>query len=444
MTVASSCGYGPRIAWAASLAIAFTSASSRAEVALSAPGEARLEQLVEANIIAVHAYQVQLARKQGNVDFTCWPSQEPSDTELQALVAHQASLLAVPVANIKAWVRGQHSSFDPAADLDPLLAADFTMSPALPVNVFTRYLQKKVPSQPRSHIRSVANLYQTVMEVERDGDRLQDLYAFYIGLGLPVYVGQFGLPGTDADFLAGGRELEGPSCSSPVGLSAGEWQIAGRKIWNWGEKNLHIRDARVLAKELLAEPGVVPFLPRMKSLPAERVAIIGHSYTMDLHWSSPSAFVPIVTAMFTQENSSVEFRQFQAGGLTSSKAYKRFYEEALAWKPTIVLLVLANRTDEDRSDLRKMAEGFRTAGTRVLMFDNLFSNDDSDADMQQTNLAAAHDAGIEIIEVSSVLRSSPDRARFSCLDHIHMTEPYHRLMAKQWLRALLDASTLLH
>jgi hypothetical protein len=444
VTVTSRRGYGPRIAWAAILVLTFTSASSRAEVALSAPGEARLEQLVEGNIIAVHAYQVQLARKQGNVDFRCWPSQEPSDAELQALVAHQASLLAVPVANIKAWVHGQPSSFDPAADLDPLLAADFTMSPALPVNVFTRYLQKKAPSQPRSHIRSVANLYQTVLEVERDGDRLQDLYAFYIGLGLPVYVGQFQLPGTDADFLIAGRELEGPSCSSPVWLSAGEWQIAGRKIWNWGEKNLHIRDACVLAKELLAEPEVVPFISQMKSLPAERVAIIGHSYTMDLHWSSPSAFVPIVTAMFAQENSSVEFRQFQAGGLTSSKAYKRFYEEALAWKPTIVLLVLANRTDEDRSDLRKMAEGFRAAGTQVLMFDNLFSNDDSDADMQQTNLAAAHDAGIDIIEVSSVLRSSSDRQRFPCLDHIHMTEPYHRLMAKQWLRALLDASTLLH
>jgi hypothetical protein len=91
-----------------------------------------------------------------------------------------------------------------------------------------------------------------------------------------------------------------------------------------------------------------------------------------------------------------------------------------------------------------MAEGFRAAGTRVLMFDNLFSNDDSDVERQQANLAVARDAGIEIIEVSSVLRSSPDRARFSCLDHIHMTEPYHRLMAKQWLRALLDASTSLH
>ena len=366
MTIAFPHGYGPRTAWPAILALALTSTSSIAEVAPSARGEARLERLIEANIIAVHAYQVQLARKQSNIDFTCWPPQDPSDAELQALVAHQTSLLAVPVANIKAWAQGQTSSFDPSVDLDPLLAGKFSMSHALPVNVFTRYLQKKVPSQPRSHIRSVANLYQTVLEVERDGDRLQDLYAFYVGLDLPVYVAQFGLPGTDAAFLAAGRELEGPSCSSPVGVSALEWQIAGRKIWNWGEKNLHIRDAGVLANELLTQPDVVPFIARMKSLPPERVAIIGHSYTMDLHWSSPSAFVPIVTAMFARENPGIEFRQFQAGGLTSSKAYKRFYEDALAWKPTVVLLVLANRTDEDRSDLGKMAEGFRAAGTRVL------------------------------------------------------------------------------
>jgi hypothetical protein len=56
---------------------------------------------------------------------------------------------------------------------------------------------------------------------------------------------------------------------------------------NWGEKNLHIRDAKVLADELLADPDVVPLIPEMKALPAEKVAIIGYSYTMDLHWSSP-------------------------------------------------------------------------------------------------------------------------------------------------------------
>jgi hypothetical protein len=83
----------------------------------------------------------------------------------------------------------------------------------------------------------------------------------------------------------------------------------------------------------LAELDVKLLEPKMKALPAQRIAIIGHSYTMDLHWSSPSAFVPIVTAMFARENPKVQFRQFEAGGLTASRAYKNFYPDALAWKP---------------------------------------------------------------------------------------------------------------
>ncbi len=79
----------------------------------------------------------------------------------------------------------------------------------------------------RVKVRAIASLFQTNLEVERDGDRLQELFAFYAGLGLPVYLGQLGLPGTDEDFLAMGRELEGKSCASPVGTTAAEWQIAG-------------------------------------------------------------------------------------------------------------------------------------------------------------------------------------------------------------------------
>src|SRR5262249_36388269 len=373
------------------------------------PGEARFQQLVEANINAVHAYQLLLARRQGNIDTSCWPLQSPDDATLQALVEHQTALLKQPVANVKAWAQGQTSSFDPSADIQPLLAAKLPMNPVLPVNVITDYLQDKLPSTPRSHIRSVVNLYQTVLEVERDGDRLQELFSFYIGLGLPVYVGQFGLSGSDEDFLKAGKKFEAQSCASPVGLSAGEWQIAERKIWNWGEKNLHIRDAHVLASELLSEADVRLLIPRMKSLPPQRVAVIGHSYTMDLHWSSPSAFVPIVTAMFWQENSNVEFRQFQAGGLTSSRAYERFYQDALAWKPAVVLLVLINRTDEDRTDFRLMTQGFKAAGARVLMFDNILNNDDSDPEKLPANLSTARDAGVEIINVSSILNASADR-----------------------------------
>jgi hypothetical protein len=34
-----------------------------------------------------------------------------------------------------------------------------------------------------------------------------------------------------------------------------------------------------------------------------------------------------------------------------------------------------------------------------------------------------------VIEVSALFGAAPDRDRFVCLDGIHMTEPYHRLMA---------------
>jgi hypothetical protein len=422
-------------AWGLALVTARGAAATSEGPARGAP---RLEALVEANITGIHAYQMLLARKDPKSDPACWPA-APPDAVLEALGAHQTGLLAESPAAVKAWAAGETSPFDPAKDLNPLLSAGLSMPATLPVNVYTAYLTAAAPGRPRAHLRAIANLYQTVLEVERDGDRLQDLFAFYIGLGVPVYVGQLGLPGSDEDFLAVGRGLEGKSCASPVGLTAAEWQIAGRKIWNWGEKNQHIRDARVLARELLAEADVAPLVPKMKALPAQKIAVIGHSFTMDLHWSSPSAFIPVVTAMFEMENPKVEFRQFQGGGLTSSRAYKNFYRDALAWKPDTVLFVVINRTDEDLDDLRQMGEGFRTGGARVLVFDDVHDPDAVDPEKLAKEGAVARAAGIGVIEVGKVLSSSPDRPRFLCLDKIHMTEPYHRLMAKEWLKVLVGA-----
>ena len=229
-------------------------------------------------------------------------------------------------------------------------------------------------------MRAIASLYQTNLEVERDGDRLQELFRFYIGLGLPVYVGQLRLPGRDADFLAVGKALEGRTCASPVGTSAAEWQIAGRKIWNWGEKNLHLRDDRVLADELLMEPDVAALVPRIRALPKQRVAVIGHSFTMGLHWASPSAFVPIVTALLARENPGVEVRQFQGGGLTSTRAYDRFFKDVMAWKPDVVLLVVMNRTDGDLEKLALLGKGLTAAGAKVYAFDDVHDPDNADPD----------------------------------------------------------------
>jgi hypothetical protein len=398
----------------------------------------RLEQLVEANVRGVHAYQVKLARTAKKGDPACWAS-ALDDAAIDALVAHQAALLATDAASAKAWAEGRASAFDPARDLEPLLRADLPLAETLPVDVFTSYLSAAAPGRPRAHVRAIANLYQTVLEVERDGDLLQDLDRFYIGLGLPVYVGQLGLPGADEDLLGVGRQLEGKSCASPVGTTAAEWQIAGRKIWNWGEKNQHIRDARVLGDELRAEPAVAALVPRMRALPAQRVAVIGHSFTMDLHWSSPSAFVPIVTAMFARENPRVEFRQFQGGGLTSTRAYDRFYEDVRAWKPDTVLLVVLNRTDEDVANFARLGKGLTAAGAKVYSFDDLHDPDSSDPARLRKEWEAGRAAGITIVEVSRLLSAAPDRARFVCLDGIHMTEPWHRLMAKEWLKLLVGA-----
>ena len=121
---------------------------------------------------------------------------------------------------MRAWAEGKPSSFDPKADLEPLLQSGLALPETLPVNVFGSWLAAHAKARRRVEVRAIASLFQTNLEVERDGDRLQELFAFYAGLGLPVYLGQLGLPGGDADFLAMGRELEGraarrPSASRP-------------------------------------------------------------------------------------------------------------------------------------------------------------------------------------------------------------------------------------
>ena len=263
--------------------------------ALAAPaaatGASRLEQLVEANIVGTHAFQVALAKKEGKGDPACYSPGSLTDAQLAAFETHQAALMKADVKAVRAWAEGKPSAFDPKADLEPLLASGLTLADTLPVNVFAR--GSRSGRRPRrSRCAPIASLFQTNLEVERDGDRLQELFAFYAGLGLPVYLGQLGLPGTDEAFLAMGRDLEGQACASPFGTAAADWQIAGRKNWNWGEKNLGIRDDKVLAKELLEEPDVKALVPRIRALPARRIAVIGHSFTMQLHWSTPGAFVP--------------------------------------------------------------------------------------------------------------------------------------------------------
>ena len=400
--------------------------------------DVRLAQIVQANIVAVHAYQALLAKRSGRGDPACYAPGGMSDAELDSLVEHQARLLASDRMAVRAWARGDVSSkFDPRQNLDPILTTPLRVPDSAPVNVFSAFLRARIQI-PLVQLRAIANLYQTILEIDRDGDRLQELFDFYIALGLPVYLGQFGFSGTDEDFLAAGEELARGTCASPFATDAAAWQIAGRKVWNWAEKKLHIRDERVMANELMTEPDVAALLPAIRALPPAKVAIIGHSFTMGAHWSSPSSFVPIVSSIVSRENPKIVFRQFEAGGLTASRAQQLFLREALDWKPDKVLLVVMTRRDADYTALAEIGQRIRKSGAECIVFDDLHDPESADPETVKRFNETARGSGMTIIEVDRILSTAPGKENFLSLDRIHMREPYHRLMAKQWLQFLAN------
>ena len=84
--------------------------------------EVRLAQLVEANIIAVHAFQVLLAKQSGKGG-TCFGPEGLSENDLNALSEHQAQLLKFDIKQLRLWVQGRQSTFNAAQDLEPILTS---------------------------------------------------------------------------------------------------------------------------------------------------------------------------------------------------------------------------------------------------------------------------------------------------------------------------------
>ena len=84
------------------------------------PRPDRLADLVEANIVAVHAYQAILA---GKLTRACPSYRLANRANPEALVLHQQALLNTDVQALKAWLAGKPSEFDRAADLESLLSA---------------------------------------------------------------------------------------------------------------------------------------------------------------------------------------------------------------------------------------------------------------------------------------------------------------------------------
>ena len=408
---------------------------------MTATIDIRRRQIVEANIAATHAYQAQLHRKTGRGDPIAWSAKGTGDTELARLVAHQQALLAMPPETIRQWTSGEEGAFEPADDLVPLLLAPLRPDHAsLPVNVIADYLGRQ-PQVTVLQARALASLVQMMLDTERDGDRLHDLFGLYVKLGLPVHTAQIGLSAcTDDEFMDVTRRLLPSFSQAPFDTAESTVRMHFRKLWNWGHRHTGERDRRTVARELLQEPDVQALLPRMRTLPAQRIAVIGHSFTMEVHWQAPSAFVPLARELLAGANAGLETRQWSHGGLSlSHPVAETYFQEALAWKPDRVLFVVAFYRDEDYAALERMTAGFRAAGVReVAIFDHLRATRHNTVYEESENAMrkVAQRAGLTIVETRRVLDAAPNMDLFPTLDGIHMTEPYHRLMAVLWLRFL--------
>lgn len=422
---------------AASFALAWAMAGCGQQIAhkesavVDPARQQRLIELVEANVRGAHAQQVLMAAKAPSP----LAAYAGDAGQMQKLVAHHKSLLASEPAAVKAFVDGRPTAFDRSKDLDPLLSAPMELSAALPVNVVTEYFAARSKSA-RADIRSVASLYQVLLEVNRDGDLWQDLQRFYINLGLAVYCGQLGLSGDDDDMLAAAREMAAKTCPSPFAVNTAAYRITAVKARSWGEKNLHIRDAEVVAGELLQEKDVAALVGRIKAMPAQRIAVIGHSFTMTVNWSTPSSFTEMAFKVIARHNTAVQYKYFQMGGMTASAAKKKFLADALAYKPDKVFIFTLTSSPADYQALLDMNEAFAKAGASMYVFPHNGPTGYRNVDEVRK---FARDNGLKLADFDDVVSSSPDKAKHVSLDGVHMTEPYHRIMAKEFVKLLVDA-----
>jgi hypothetical protein len=410
--------------------------AAAAESKDQAMDSAKLEAFVDANIKATHAYQTLAAKKFGAEIYNkYWNTGGLSDAELNNLVALQKAMLAEPVENIIAWAKGDGAKFDEKKYIEAIreskLTADYSK---LPVNVWIEYLKEKAPKATPVQVKAVANLQQMITEIDRDGDTLQDLFRVYSALGLPVYFGQLGLTAAnDDEFMAIANELAPKIAAIPYDKSPGTIRMACHKMYNWGRRYSGERDNAAMAKELLADPDLKEAIAAAAKLPPQKIAVIGHSFSMAVHWSTPGSFVPIVAEMMKTVNPQVEFKFFQEGGMRAQRAYEKFYKNALAYHPDAVLFVILTG-GEHRQALKTMVEGFTQAGTKCLIFDSLWP-----ADWDQYSKATdpiLSKVKLNIIEVKPVLMASPNKGKFVCLDGVHMTEYWHVVMAKEWFKYL--------
>ena len=351
------------------------------------------DELVEASIVAAHAYEVGLHVRTG-------------------------------LGDPKVWVISEK-----ATDLDA----------SLPVCIFSDYLAALRPDVPRVQRRALANLLQLTLEIERDGDEVQRVLELYHSRGLLTGPCDYGIAYSEAAFLAVGEQLAARTCASPFKTGPADWQVALVKVQHWSMKLRGQNRVAEMAAEILRRDDFQPLLPRLRSLPAQRIMVVGHSFTLARHWSTLAPMNEMAAEAFRQVNPGVVFGHRGHGGMSASVARATYLESALAWQPDRVMVAALYHGEKDYQALADMVAAFQAQGADTFCLDQLHPEPTFWLNPDGARLAAiAGQASLTVIPVGARIMQHPDRADFVSLDGVHMRTSYHRFLAVELLRFLTD------
>ncbi|MGH7143583.1 MAG: hypothetical protein ACREJ2_05535 [Planctomycetota bacterium] len=385
--------------------------------------------LVEAHLIGAHAGQILKG---------AFPRGRRSEADLKALDRH-----------FIAAAQGDEAA------VEALLVSGLKLPPRAPVSIMTRLLTKAAPHARPADVKAVAGLWALALEEHRDGNELQDLFELYVRRGIAVQFGALGLAADEVSLrklgkayvAAGGTypfqtgNYETPGSEAPMSVAYAA-AMSLTKIKLWGERHSGLITIDSMAADLELDPqGLLPLVPRMKTLPPLRLCNFGHSFASPVHWSSHGTFACIHAASLKRHVPGLKVKHVNRGGMHYSQALKICMEEVLNFRPDFTVMVLALYSEEDYTALETICTKLQG---RALFFDTLAHEAPlvkwARPDRERVQ-KIARATGATCVSTRKFLDTHPDRKNFLCMDNIHMYPSYHRAMTPVLAKAMLDRLT---
>ncbi len=406
--------------------------------------ETRQSALVDACVAGIHAHQIALHRTtgQGAADRFTFSG---TDAELTVLTTAWSRLLTERPDDLRAWLAGTGEDPSPLAGDDDvatvridrtirrLREAPLVPAADLPFSVLVRALTARAPDATPAAIGAVASLHQVVLQTSLDALEVQQLFPLYLWAQLPVSLDQLGLAHDEAALIAFGRELAPPCAPCPFDVSPEAWHLVLRKIQNWSERFRGKVTAATYAQELLALPAIRDCAGPLRLLPPQKICVLGHSFTMSMHWCSQGSFTDIACEIIRHHNPRIEWVRVNRGGLTPTLARRDYLETVLQHHPDQTIMVTIARNAENRADLRYCIRKLLERGSKVIVFDCVMVYPEIYA-TEKLAAAEARDAGATVVEVYPLLAAHPERESFPALDGVHTAPPYHKFMAQELVK----------